>query len=250
MSSFDLNVGELIDEAVENAGLDPAALTHRHLNSINRSLQLLFIDLETDGANAEYRQETRTWTIASSAGGVVLDSDVIDVSQAALYYSSDGSSPAKPVPLGRSTRDDFLNLSFPTDLGAPSIFFLTKSIRTSGNTEALPTGITIPTANVDTPVLVLWPQNGLSGTVQLKATVLRQHVMPTTFGEELDTRRNWLPTIAAGLAARIAGKYNPADYDRLDGIYRDMKMRRLGDEDRHPVVVAYRAHGWGRGRRH
>lgn len=244
MSNFDFTFGEILDECVERSGLDPAALTHRHLNSITRSLQLLFIDLEIDGANAEYRLETRTWTLPADAGGVVLDSDIIDVTQASIIIDS------KPVPLGRSTREDFLNLSFPTQSGNPSIYWLTKSIRTTGNTEALPTGVTIPTANVDTPVLVLWPQNGLSGTTYVRATVIRQHTMPTTFGEELDTRRSMLPTICAGLAAAIAGKYNPADFERLDGIYRDMKQRRLGDEDHHPVIIAYRGHGWGRGRRH
>lgn len=244
MSSVDLNFGEILDEAVERAGLDSAALTHRHLNSINRSLQLLFIDLEIDGANAEYRLETRTWTVAASAGGVVLDADVLDVTSAALII--DG----KPVPLGRSTREDFLTLSFPTSLGNPSIYWLTKSIRTTGNTEALPTGVTIPTANVDTPVMVLWPQNGLAGTTYVSATVLRQHTMPTTFGEELDTRRSMLPTIVAGLAAAIAGKYNPEMAGQLEGKYQDMKMRRLGDEDHHPVIIAYRGHGWSRGRRH
>lgn len=249
MSSTSLNFGDLIDEAVENSGLDPAALTHRHLTSISRSLELLFIDLEIDGANAEFRQETRTYTVASGVGGVVLDTDVIDVTSASLLFSPDGSN-LKPYPLGRSTREDFMNLSFPTDQGTPSIYWLTKSIRTTGNTEQLPTGVTIPTASVDSPVLVLWPQNGLTGTVQVSVSVLRQHSLPTTFGEKLDTRRNWMPTLAAGLAARIAGKYNPADWERLNGIYLDMKMRRTGDEDHHPVVIGYRAHGFGRGRRH
>lgn len=244
MSSVDLNFGEIIDECCERAGFDAAALTHRHLNSITRSLQLLFIDLEIDGPNAEYRLETRTWSLAANAGGVVLDADVLDVTQASIII--DG----KPVPLGRTTREDFLNLSFPTQSGNPSIYWLTKSIRTTGNTEALPTGVTIPPASVDTPVLVIWPQNGLTNVTSISATVLRQHAMPSSFGDELDTRRSMLPTICAGLAAAIAGKYNPADWERLNGIYVDMKQRRLGDEDHHPVVIAYRGHGWGRGRRH
>jgi hypothetical protein len=249
MSSTSLNFGDLIDEAVEQSGLDPAALTHRHLTSIARSLELLFIDLETDGANAEFRQETRTYTVTSGNGGVVLDADVIDVSQASILFAPDGVLP-KPYPLGRSTRNDFMNLSFPTDKGAPSIFWLTKSIRTTGNTEQLPSGVAIPPASSDTPVLVLWPQNGLSGTVQVEASVVRQHSMPTGFGDKLDTRRNWMPTLVAGLASFIAGKYNPADWERLNGIYMDKKMRRLGDEDYHPVVIGYRAFGFGRGRRH
>jgi hypothetical protein len=252
MSTVDFNFGDLIDEAVENAGLDPAAITHRHLISINRSLQLLFIDLEADGPTVEYRLETRVWTVGNLVGGVVLDPDVIDVTMASILFSPDGTTP-KPYPLGRTTREDYMNLSFPslsTQLSVPSVYWLTKSIRTTGNTEQLPIGVTIPPAATGSPVLVIWPQNGLTGTVQVTATVLRQHTMPVAFGDALDTRRSMLPTICAGLSARIANKYNPAEWERLNGIYEAMKQRRVADEDHHPVIVAWRGPGWSRGRRH
>ncbi len=58
MSTIEFSFGDLIDEATERAGLDPAALTHRHLNSINRSLNLLHTDIENNGA--EHRKEIGT----------------------------------------------------------------------------------------------------------------------------------------------------------------------------------------------
>ena len=243
VSNFD--VGDLVDEATEQAGLDPAALTHRHLRSITRSLQLLFIDLETDGANAEYRMETKSYTLATSVGGIVLDSDTIDVTQAVITI--DG----KPTPLGRSTREDFLSLSFPTATGIPAIFFLMKSNPSAD--AALPTGVTAPPATVNTPILCLWPiapSGALGSTVSIDVTRIRQHTMPSTFGEDIDTRRNWLPTLCAGLAARIANKYNPGEWERLNMIFEQMKQNRVADEDHHPVRVAYRGFGFGRARRH
>lgn len=242
MSTVPLDFGDLISEAVERAGLDPAALTHRHLNSINRSMQLLLIELETDGGNAEYRMETQSYTITSGKGGVVLDDDTIDVTQATL--SIDG----KPVPLGRSTREDFLNLSFPTATGSPSIFFLMKS--NPGDDYALPTGVTAPPATNNTPVLVVWPQMGLSGTVAIQVTRLRQHVAPTAFSDTLDTRRNWLPTMCAGLAAKIAEKFNPAEEPQLAAKYQILLQGRKADENLHPVFIGYRGYGFGRHRRH
>jgi hypothetical protein len=245
MSSIvDFSFGDLIDEACENAGVDPAALTHRHLNSITRSLQLLHIELENDAANAEFRTETRTWDLDADAGGVVLDADVIDVLDAVIIQDD------KPYPLGRSTRQDFLQLSFPDTTSIPQVYWLTKSIRTTGNTEQLPEGITIPPASVDTPVLVLWPQNGIDDTVQLRANIYRQHAMPTDFGDSLDTRRAWLPTLCAGLAAKLALKWNPEAHDKLDGIYKNLVFGRSAEEDRHPVTIGFRGFGWGRGRRH
>ena len=244
-SIVDFNFGDLIDEACENAGIDPAALTHRHLNSITRSLQLLHIELENDGAVAEFRTETRSWELDADAGGVVLDADVIDVLDAVIVQ--DG----KPYPLGRTTRQDFLSLSFPDVSSFPNVYWLTKSIRTSGNTEALPEGITIPPAAVDTPVLVLWPQNGLSGDdIELKANIYRQHAMPSSMASELDTKRAWLPTLSAGLSAKLALKWNPAVAPNLLSMYQSLLRSRSAEEDRHPVSIAFRAHGWGRGRRH
>jgi hypothetical protein len=243
LTNFDL--GDLIDESCEQSGLDPAALTHRHLRSITRSLQLLFIDLETDGANAEYRMETQVYTLGTSKGGIVLDSDTIDVTQAALVI--DG----KPTPLGRSTREDFHLLSFPTNTGSPQIFYLSKS--DPAGDDVLPTGVTAPPATNETPILRLWPitpTSALGSTVQISVTRIRQHAMPTAFGDTLDTRRNWLPTLCAGLAAAIANKYNPAEWERLNMVYTAMKMRRVADEDHGPVRVGWRGPGWGRSRRH
>jgi hypothetical protein len=241
----DFNFGDLVDEACEQAGVDPSALTHRHLNSITRSLQLLHIEMENDGAVAEFRTETRSWELDADAGGVVLDADVIDVLDAVIVQ--DG----KPYPLGRTTRQDFLSLSFPDATSFPNVYWLTKSIRTSGNTEQLPEGVTIPPAAVDTPVLVLWPQNGLEGDdIELRCNIYRQHAMPSALASELDTKRPWLPTLCAGLAAKLALKWNPANHEKLELIYQRLLRTSSAEEDRHPVVIAFRGFGFGRGRRH
>ena len=245
MSNVDWNFGDLIDESVERSGLDSAALTHRHLASINRSLQLLLIDLENRGANAEFRMETKSYLLASTYGGVVLESDTIDVTQASILYNPGGGQ--KPYPLGRTTREDYQNLAFPTANGTPSVYWLSKS-NPSG--DVLPIGVTAPPATTDTPVLFVWPQNGLPGTVYVQVTRMRQHAMPSNFGAALDTRRAWLPTICAGLAARIAEKYNPEIEPQLTQKYERALLQRDAEEDHHPVVVAFRGHGYGRGRRH
>lgn len=240
MSSTTFAFGDLIDEAVENAGLDPAALTHRHLQSINRSLELLFIDLENNGSNAEFRMETKSYDIDVGDGGVVLEADTIDVTQASVVQAG------KPYPLGRSSREDFLNLSFPTAQGAPSIYYLSKA---DPLTDTLPDSVSGNPLKT-TPILQVWPINGLTGDVTINVTRMRQHAMPGNFGATLDTRRAWLPTLCLGLAARIAGKYNPEDEPRLDGKYRAALLGREADEDHQPVIIGYRGHGWGRGRRH
>jgi hypothetical protein len=253
MSSTTFKFGEVIDEAVERAGLDPAALTYRHLTSINRSLELLFIDLENNGAQAEYRLETKTYSINFGDGGVTLASDTLDVTQAVLITNLDGQNP-RPYPLGRTTREDYQTLSFPTQQGLPSVYWLTKSAagyKGAVGDDVLPANVSAP-ADGGTPVLVLWPQNALTtvGTVQVQVTRMRQHALPSGFSDALDTRRSWLPTLVSGLAAAIAEKYNPEMYDALFARYQMRLQTREGDEDHSPVTIGYRGPGFGRARRH
>src|SRR5215831_9096773 len=137
--------------------------------------------------------ETKSYTVNAADGGVILDSDTLDVTQATLSINS------QPVPLGRSSREDFLNLSFPSQQGNPSIYFVMKS--DPGSDFALPANVLVPPASVGTPILVFWPQNGLANTVgplAINVTRFRQHRLPANLADTPDTRRNWLPTICTG----------------------------------------------------
>lgn len=249
MSSTTLLFGDVIDEACTDAGLDHRALTHEHLTIIQRQLELCFIELENDGVLEELRLETRSYALSLNVGGVVLDPDVIDVTTANVLMNLDGNG-AKPYPLARTIREDYMSLSFPTQAGAPALYWISKSIRTTGNTEALPVGITIPPANSNTPVLVLWPQSNLPGVTSVSCSVIRQHTNPIGLGGQLDVKRSMIPTLIACLAVRLARKWNPEALPELKELKQELMLSRSADEDHHPVTVAYRGFGWGRGRRH
>ena len=60
----------------------------------------------------------------------------------------------------------------------------------------------------------------------------------------------WGETVVRGLAAAVAEKYNPEIFPRLELRYKEALMMRDAEEDMHPVTIGYRAHGWGRARRH
>ncbi len=95
-----MEFGECIDEAAEQAGLDPAALTHRHLNSMTRSLDLVMIEIENEGAKPEYRMETSTFTINAGDGVIVLPEDTVDVTEVVI------SSGDSDLGMTRAHRDD------------------------------------------------------------------------------------------------------------------------------------------------
>jgi hypothetical protein len=269
MSTIDFTFGEVIDESVERAGLDPSALTHVHLNSITRSLQLLFTEIEAKGASDEYRTDTIAVDLPQSWGAVQLPADTIDVSQVTLVR--DG----RPIPLGRTKREDFQTLSYPQAAGHPSIYWLSKSkppeslflTSTLGadyvpslnfsdprNTQnfflypAWPVGGP-PMVNGEGPFMVVWPMNGL-GDVKMTVTRVRQRVMPVGFGEQVDAGRPWFETIIRGLAAAVAEKYNPDIWPRLYGRYKEALNERDAEEDHHPVKIGFRGFGFSRERRH
>jgi len=263
----------LVDEAAENCGLDPSALTHRHLISARRSLELLFIDIETEGATPEFRLET---TIASPPPGqrfIFLPPDTIDVLDVAYRYQG------KDLPIGRTTRQDWIYLADKGALSFPNCYFVDKSSKSDlaayllpnvggsqsgpvssppgwgdGGWGDAPWGDDYEGANnastMDTvPVLVLWPGPGYEGT-QIVYSRLRQHLTPSGLGDAVDASRNWLPTVIDGLSAKLAKKFAPDRYDRLLSEYQAKLAGRLQSQDRGPVTISFRAHGFSRARRH
>ena len=252
-----MEFGECIDEAAEQAGLDPAALTHRHLNSMTRSFDLVMIEIENEGAKPEYRMETSTFTINAGDGVIVLPEDTVDVTEVVI------SSGDSDLGMTRTHRDDYLRLTNKEGRGRPVMYFVSKSLNDEANLITDPTGygagpistgmwggVVSPTPNlVDPKMLVVWPINDTDG-VKIKVNRLRYAGAPSLLSEKLDARRNWLDTICTGLAARTAQKWNIDRFDMLSALFRDKLKRRLQSEDLGPVYIAFRAHGFSRRRRH
>lgn len=231
--------GELIEEAVERAGLDPSALNHRHITSIKRSLMLLFTELERE-LDAEYRMVETLIDLPLNAKAITLPSDTVDVTDI-MIVTGDGEE----LPCRRVSRQDYLNINRSPNVGiptgTPTSWWISKSI--PGEIGRLPQSAT-PSDDI---LLVLWPAMGQVGG-QVRVSYIRQHVDPGFLGDAVDARRDYLEAMCRGLAAKVAEKYNKAAEKDLIAKYKDYLLDI--NQDRHPVVVGFRAHGWSRGRRH
>lgn len=260
----------LMSEACEQAGVDPEKLTARHINSIQRSVDLLFIELETQGATAEYRQDTVELTAPAGCAVVLLPADTIDVSQVAVR---DASGVGGDVTLARTHRDKWLSASDRKSSGSPSAYWVSKSLPqgdvvtrlqspSSAATafgggawgvgawggQGLSGAAAQPAISPHTKCLVLWP--GIAHDSVVTINRVRQMTSPSGLAANVDAQRSWLPIIAVGLAAKIAGKYNKEWEAGLVAEYAGKLRERPQDEDHHPVQMAFRAFGWGRERRH
>lgn len=239
----ELTFGDVVDEAAENAGLDPSALTARHLNSMTRSLFLVFTEIENKGATPEYRVNTQTFTLVAGQGAIILPEDTIDVTEASFEDTSQGV--AASTPLTRTNRSTWIGLSDRTIRSRPTSFFVSKTLPAEMDLY----GIADPGGMTERKLLVLYPRNERAGT---KVTInrLRYTGQPTNLASAIDARRNWLDTIQFGLAARTAWKYNRDRYSTLEGKFQGALAERLQSENRAPTYVGFRGHGWSRRRRH
>lgn len=238
-----LSFGEVVDEAAEQAGLDPATLTARHLNSMTRSLFLLFTEIENKGLEPEYRMGTESFTLAAGQGAVVMPADTIDV--VGVTYRTPQQGNTADVSFDRTHRNEWLSLANRTQTGRPTTFFMSKTL--PAEVSLIAGGVTIPTD--DPKLLVLWPRNDAAGAV-ITVNRLRETAMPSGLLGAVDARREWLNTICVGLGAYTAKKYNIARYDRLKGEFDVMLRERQQSQNKGSVYVAFRGHGFSRRRRH
>lgn len=222
--TFDLTVAEVFDESFERAGIAPESITHNHIISAKRSLNLLLIDLANVSPDAQYRVDRETTTISSGSSSLSLASGTIDVIDVVVQATGD----TVEIPVVRTNRDDYLRLPNKTQ------------------TATRPTQWYISHETLNAPAMVFWPVP--DNTVTVKYDRLRWAQDVTAMSETLDARRNWLPVIIAGLAFSLAEKHNLERAPILGQRYMEaLNKARLEMSGRGTVIMVGR--GFGRSRR-
>jgi len=197
--TWNLTIAGIFDEAFERAGVDPASIAFRHINSAMTSLNLLQLEIATREGDRVYAidQETDTSTIITGTTSITLASGTIDVlDERVVIYDTTGIE----IPMLRISREDYLFIPQKTQQGRPSQFYIDHS-------------------TLDAPKMYIWP--AADGAYSLKYDRMRFMHDSDTMSENVDIRRIWLDTICAGLAARMAEKYNPPRYDHCRARYEE-----------------------------
>ena len=228
--TWDLTVGALMEEAFEMAGIDPEAITHRHITSAMRSLNLLQTELATETPDAQFRvdQETGSLVVGSVASDARLSLAVgtIDVIDIVVKGANDSAE----IPILRTNRDDYLRLP-------------------DKDTTALrPTQWYVDHSATNSPYIQFWPVPSQIVTVTYDRLRWMQDV--DTLSDTFDARRNWLPVMTAGLAQKIAVKFNGERLQYLTGEYQRLKqLAKLEASGRGTVIISTRGFGVTRRRR-
>ena len=196
---FDLDVGELIEEAYERCGLEMR--TGYDARTARRSLNLMFADWANRGLNL-WTVKQETVSVVSGTATYTLDATYVDLLEVVLRNSSNTD-----FTLTQMSRNEYLTIPNKTSTGQPSQYFFDRQ--------------TIPT-------ITLWSTPNASFT--LVYYYVRRIQDADALTNTTDAPFRFLPCMAAGLAYYIAIKRAPDRIQILKSIYEE-EFQRAAAED-------------------
>ena len=204
---FNLDVGEIIEEAYERCGLE--VRTGYDARTARRSLNLMFADWANRGLNLWTVTQT-TQALTQGTSTYTLAADVVDILE--MVLRRDGTD----YEVERISRGEYLTFPNKTAQGRPSQFYFDRQIQ---------------------PVITLWqpPENS---TDILVFYYVRRIQDADTLVNTTDMPFRFYPCMVAGLAYYIAMKRAPERMQILKAVYEEEFMRAAEeDEDRVPLKL-------------
>ena len=192
---FDLDVGELIEEAYERCGLEMR--TGYDAKTARRSLNLMFADWANRGLNLWTVKQATVSVSSGTASYTLLDATVVDLLEVVLRNSS-----GTDFTLTQMSRSEYLRIPNKTSTGQPSQYFFDRQV---------------------TPTITLWSTPDASYT--LVFYYVRRIEDADALVNTTDAPFRFLPCMAAGLAYYIAIKKAPDRIQILKAIYEEEFQR-------------------------
>ena len=204
---FNLDVGEIIEEAYERCGLE--VRTGYDARTARRSLNLMFADWANRGLNL--------WTVAQGTTNLVqgtstytLTADVVGMLE--MVLRRDGTD----YEVERTSRGDYLTFPNKTDQGRPSQFYFNRQID---------------------PVIALW-QTPENSTDQLIYYYVQRIEDADALVNTTDLPFRFYPCMVAGLSYYLSMKRAPERIQILKAVYEEEFQRAAEeDEDRVPLKL-------------
>jgi hypothetical protein len=196
---FNLDVGEIIEEAYERCGLE--VRTGYDARTARRSLNLMFADWANRGLNL-WTVKQGTITLTAGQAQETLTADVVDILEVTLRRNG------TDYEVERISRGEYATLPNKTTQGRPSQFYFDRQID---------------------PVINLWsvPENS---TDQLIYYYVQRIEDADALVNTTDMPFRFYPCMVAGLAYYMAMKRAPERIQLLKSVYEE-EFQRAADED-------------------
>jgi|TARA_R110000772_G_scaffold259951_2_gene377740 hypothetical protein len=189
--TFRPNIEEIITEACERCGIDAQTQTGYKAESARRSLNLLFSEWSNRGWNY-WRVEYKTVSLVANQIKYTLDAGLVDI--ISLVYRRTSGASNTDQQMTRMAISDYNQLPDKTTSGISSQYMVDRQY---------------------TPTINVWPVPDNS-TDTLRYYGVFQLQDASESDQDADVPYRWSDAMCAGLAAKLALKFNP---ERAAGLY-------------------------------
>ena len=215
-TTFDLEIDEIIEEALERAGVG-GSRTGYHLRSARRSLNILFSEWGNRGVHLwKVKQATIPLVLGQAEYNFANDnvnfpSDINDVLEAYIRDNSDSSAPVDTT-LNKIDRSTYAALPNKLAQGKPSQYYVQRTVNPS-------------------VFLYITPGSAFSGSnYHLNFYYLARIQDVGNYTNTADVAFRFIPCMVSGLAYYLSIKHSPERTDGLRLLYED-ELKRALEED-------------------
>jgi hypothetical protein len=211
---------DIITEAYERVGRNPATLSSNDIDSARRSINYMFSDWANNGPNL-WAVDLQSITL--TPGTLYYDLEPRTVSILQVYTRTLSGAQATDLMMSPISRAEYDAIPNKAQLGQrPFQYYFDRTI---------------------TPRLYIWQAPQDTG-ITLFYHRMKIQEDAGDFTDSMDAPNRWMEAIAAGLAAKLSVKFAPDRLEFLQGLA-DGAYTRAAAEDREKVALRITIDQWG-----
>lgn len=210
---------DIITEAYERVGRNPATLSSQDIDSARRSINYLFSDWSNQGPNL-WAVDLVSMNLVPNQASYDLDPQTAYLLQVYTHISNQGV--ATDLMMSPISRGEYAAIPNKIQTGArPTQFYFERTL---------------------TPKVYVWPVPQ-DYTVGLRLYRMKVQQDAGSFTDTMDAPNRWMEAIASGLAAKLAVKFAPDRLQFLQGLS-DKAYATAAGEDRERVPLRISISDW------
>ena len=220
--NFNLDTGEVIQEAYERIGANPES--GYDLKTARRSLNLLLTKWSNQGVHL-FSLDFTTKDMTDTVDYILFAANqYLDVLDGSLRNNKDTTKP-NDIPMERISLDDYMAIPDKWTAGKPVQFALERNSQYDGS-------------GVASHKMYLWPVPNKTYYQYVGWTMRYAQDIDTTYSENPDIPKRYLPALISGLAVELAVKQAPDRLAILKPLYdQDWELAREEDRERVSFIV-------------
>ena len=220
--TFNLDSGEIIQEAYERIGADPE--TGYDLKTARRSLNLLLTKWANEGVHL-FQLKFHTANMTKDQDHITFNSSIhADVLDGVVRNNQTAGEP-NDIPMERISLDDYMAIPNKWTKGKPVQFALERRTQ-------------FDSSGPYTHKMYLWPVPNQTYYQYVGWTIMYAEDISTTYSQNPEIPKRYLPALVSGLSVELAVKQAPDRLPTLIPLYElDWQLAKEEDRERVSFIV-------------